>query len=427
MTLARRSAMTLARRYQPDLSAAAGWALAMSLVGYPVAGLIGSALNWDSTLASIPFRLGVLALSVVLWIKSPPIRKWARASPWLMAFTLFYLSRLLWDFLVAGVPGAGDALTFYVLTVLVPSAALGLVAGQLREDQAAQAIALTGGVVCAMAVTMYFMEWGMDRSLTEQTRRLSFEAVNPITLGHVAVTTIIAALAILQRGRRRWQGGTAAVLIGVALTCLVLAASRAPLLVLGVCGFTYAVSTGSWRIRLMLLGAAVLVGTLIILGGGGESEIFVRISDIEEDDSSLQRLLLQANAITQFLGSPILGSAFTELAFLEYPHNLFIETGMALGMVGLVVMVTLTYLAGVQAVRRLRAGEVLMPLLLFQYFLAIQFSGSIWGSAGFWALMAVMLGLKSAPAVQRLARGRRTQLPATAEPGLVNTSTNPTS
>ena len=418
--------MRLARRRRPDMSAAAGWALALAVVGYPVAGLIGSALNWDSTLASIPYRLGVLALSVVLWTKSPPIRTWARRSPWLMMFTLLYMLRLLWDFGLVGVPGAGEALTFYVIGVLIPAAALGLVAGQLREDQAAAAVALMGGLVCVMAVTMYYMDWGMDRSLTEQSRRLSFEAVNPITLGHVAVTTIIAAMSILQRGRRGWQRGLAPVLVGIALTCLVLAASRAPLLVLGVCGLTYAASMGSWRTRLLFLGAALMIGTAVVLSAGGESELFVRFSALEEDDSALQRLLLQANAITQFLGSPILGSAFTELEFLEYPHNLFIETGMALGMVGLVVMVMLIYAAGVQFVRRLRAGEVLVPLLLLQYFVAIQFSGSLWGSTSFWALMAVVLGLQSARAPRPPAFDCRLHAHSPAAPALTNVPATPT-
>lgn len=418
--------MKLARRRLPDMSGAAGWALALALVGYPVAGLIGSALNWDSTLASIPFRLGVLALSGVLWARSPPLRTWARNSPWLMAFTLLYLLRLLWDFGVAGVPGAGEAFVFYCIAVLVPAAPLGLTAGQLREEQAAQAIALTGGLVCVMAVSMYFMEWGMDRSLTEQTRRLSFEAVNPITLGHVAVTTIIAALAILHRGPRGLQRALAPVLMVVALTCLVLAASRAPLLVLGVCGLTYAVSAGSWRTRLVLLGSALLIGLAAFISTGGESELFVRFADIEEDDSSIQRLLLQANAITQFLGNPLLGSAFTELEFLEYPHNLFIETGMALGVVGLVVMLMLIYLAGVQFVRSLRAGKVLVPLLLLQYFLAIQFSGSLWGSTSFWALMAVVLGLQAARAPQRPACAPRMQPRPPAEPALATAPATPT-
>ena len=418
--------MRIARRRLPDMSAAASWALALTLVGYPIAGLIGSALNWDSTIASIPFRLGVLALSVVLWSRGPPLQIWLKRSPWLIGFSLLYLMRLLWDLGVAGVPGAGEALAFYIITVLAPATALGLVAGQLHEDHAAQAIALVGGLVCAMAVTMHFMGWGLDRALTEQTHRLSFEAVNPITLGHVAVTTVLAALALLQRPGHGWRRVLAPVLIGIALTCLVLAASRAPLLALGVCGLTYAVSTASWRTRLLLLFATLLIGTAAVLSTGGESELFVRFSDIEEDDSSMQRLLLQANAITQFLASPILGSAFTELEFLEYPHNLFVETGMALGVVGLVVMFMLIYLAGVQLVRSLRVGEVLVPLLLLQYFVAFQFSGSLWGSAGFWALMAVVLGLRPVPAARFPASARQMRPRAPTEPAQASAPTTQT-
>ena len=189
---------------------------------------------------------------------------------------------------------------------------------------------------------------------------------------------------------------------------------------------TYAVSKGSWRSRFLLLGAALLIGTATVLSTGGESELFVRFTDIEEDDSSIQRLLLQANAITQFLGSPLLGSAFTELEFLEYPHNLFIETGMALGVVGLFVMFMLIYLAGVQFVRSLRAGKVLVPLLLLQYFVAIQFSGSLWGSTSFWALMAVVLGLQAARAPQRSARAPRMQPRPPDAPALANVPATPT-
>ena len=118
--------MRIALRRLPDMSAAASWALALTLVGYPIAGLIGSALNWDSTIASIPFRLGVLALSVVLWSRGPPLQTWLKRSPWLIGFGLLYLMRLLWDLGVAGVPGAGEALAFYIITVLAPAAALGL-------------------------------------------------------------------------------------------------------------------------------------------------------------------------------------------------------------------------------------------------------------------------------------------------------------
>lgn len=389
-----------------DLSSATGWALALTLVGYPVAGLIGSAFNWNSTAASVPFRIGVLVLSAVLWARSPPAIALVRQSPWLAGFTMVYLLRLLWDFGVTNVPGAGEALGFYFVTVLLPIIPIALSAAHLRERQTAQAIALVAGLACAMAVAMYVMDWGLDRSLTEVTQRLSFEAVNPITLGHAAVTAIIAALAL---GRHRLVGQRLlliAAVIAVALPCLLLSASRGPFLTLGLCGAAYLFAAFSWRAR-MLLGVGFLGLALLAATALNESQLLLRFSDLEEDESAMERLLLQANAIQQFLGSPLFGSAFAELEFSTYPHNLFIETGMATGLVGLLLMGMVIYHSGVQVVRRLRAGETLMPLLWLQYFLAFQFSGSLWGASGFWSMSAVLLGLQRQAAQRRRRRTRR--------------------
>ena len=85
-----------------------------------------------------------------------------------------------------------------------------------------------------------------------------------------------------------------------------------------------------------------------------DGELWRRFSTIEEDVSALDRLLLQGNAISQYLDRPILGSAFVELRLLTYPHNLFIETAMALGVVGLVVLVAM--LAGLWATVALPIG-----------------------------------------------------------------------
>ena len=396
--------MTMVQRRRTDLSAAAGWALSLTLVGYPVAGLIGSAFDWDSTAASVPFRVGVLVFSVVLLVRSPASGIWLRKASWLKVFTLLYLLRLLWDLGVAGVPGAGGALAFFLITVLLPCMALACVAGELREEQCAQATAILGGTVCFMAVVMYAMDWGLHRSLTEQTRRLSFEAVNPITLGHTAVTTVIAALVLARRPIGSLRIALVFAAIVVALSCLVLSASRGPLLALGVCALGYVLFASNWRMRLLLLGLGVLIGLLTLSNLGDGSELLLRFTDLDEDDSSLERLLLQSNAINQFLASPWLGSAYCELEFLEYPHNLFIETAMALGVVGLMVMSVLVYLAGVQFVRRIRDGETLLPLLLLQYLVAIQFSGSLWGANAFWAMMAVTLAGKLRPQASPMRR-----------------------
>ena len=65
-----------------------------------------------------------------------------------------------------------------------------------------------------------------------------------------------------------------------------------------------------------------------------------------------------------------------------------------LGVAGLAVMSIIIFQAGAEFVRRIKVGETLVPLLLLQYFLAIQLSGSLWGAASFWAMLVVTLSNK---------------------------------
>jgi O-antigen ligase len=385
------------------MSSATGWVLALVLVGYPVVGLLGSAFNWNSITASAPFRIAVVALSAVLWARSPSVLIFVRQSPWLVVFTAVYLSRLLWDLRVSNVPGAAEALAFYLVTVLLPVIPIALSAARLCEKQAAKAIGLVAWLACVLAVVMYVMGWGLDRSNTELTQRLSFEAVNPITLGHAAVTAIIASLTLV---RHRSVGMRPLVIVAVipaALACLLLSASRGPLLTLGFCTLAYLCTVSSWRNR-MLLGVGIPILAILAVNVLDEPQLLLRFSGMEEDKSALERLLLQTNAIQQFLSSPVFGSAFVELELLTYPHNLFIETAMATGLIGLACMGMIIYGCVIQFTRRLRDGETLVPLLWLQFFLAVQFSGSLWGAAGFWCMSAVLLGVRRRTAQRK--RGR---------------------
>lgn len=90
---------------------------------------------------------------------------------------------------------------------------------------------------------------------------------------------------------------------------------------------------------------------------------------------------------------------------------------MALGVIGLLAICALVYQAGLLFVRYLRAGQTLVPLLLLlQYFIAILFSGSLWGSASFLALMAVILCARPSPGRSQSERRLRARPPAALAP-----------
>ena len=365
----------------------ASWIFVLSLVGYPLLGLIATVMNWESSIVSIPFRAIMLVASLVVILQAAARSPWWRGNRWLLLFWFAYLVRLLWDLLVVGVPGAAEALGVFLTITLLPSLAAGLAATRgLSGRDTAWRLVVVGGAVCTLAIAIYAFGWGAAQTLSAEVTlgRLAFEAVNPITLGHVATTTLIAVLCLTQRGVPPARL-VALIAIGAAAgSCLLLAGSRGPMLALTVCSLVFALATGRWR-WIVLMSLLILPEVL-----NPEGAIWARIATGGEDESSLERLVLQANAIAQFIDNPVLGSAFTELELLTYPHNLFIETAMALGLVGLALLSVLAGRVGRCAWRSVHSGELLFALLLLQYFVAAQFSGAIWGAAPLWICVAVV-------------------------------------
>jgi hypothetical protein len=364
---------------------AVAWLFVGVVIGYPVAGLLASARDWDSVAASIPLRIGLILLSAWVWLTTRNPGR-GRGGLWLAAFGIAYLVRLLWDIGVAQVPGAVEALAFFVATVAIPAAALWRGVSSLSEAQAMRLMFILGSAICLVALGMHTLGIGQNRSLTEATGRLSFEALNPITIGHTAVSTLISGLCMVRNGLKPGQAPLLIVGGLAAGTTLLLAASRGPLLCLAAAGLVFAVVTGRW------FWLALITLALTPFLSAADSQMLARFSAIEQDQSALERLVLQANAIDQFLSRPVLGSAFIELELLEYPHNLFVETAMALGLVGLLLMLFVLAKAWIAIVRHVGAGQLLVALLFVQYFVAAQLSGAIFGHGALAAGMVLLLG-----------------------------------
>lgn len=375
----------------------ARWVFILSLIGYPLFGLLAALMGTDSTATSIPFRVLVIALSLLAIGMAGRIHLPGRGYRWLWVLFALYTGRLLWDMAMVDVLNAQVAITFFAVTVVLPCYALSRTASTWQERPTAILLVAFGGVSCALAVVMHTFGFGMESSLTEATGRLSFEAVNPISLGHVAATTLVAALCLVGCRLSLRTKVLVACAVLAAATTLVLAASRGPVLALGVCALAFAISTGRWRL-LILAGLFVLP---VILDQS--SELLVRFSDIEYDESSAERILLQSSAISEFVEHPWFGSAFVDPVMKSYPHNLVIETAMALGVFGLALLMVVFARVAIQVRKRLRfrPGQLLLPLLFLQYFLGAQLSGAIWGNSGLWVVLTMLVGYPFARRARR--------------------------
>jgi O-antigen ligase len=371
---------SFARRWAPRM-------MLLSLFSYPAIALITSVADMDSRVAAVPLRIVVFFIALYVIAGTSRDGRWLRKNYWVLAFALLYLARLLYDWLVAGIPKADEALTFYVVACLVPCIASGM-AGivALGEKRAAWQLALVGGAICAFAVLMSLLGLGAARTYDPWATggRLSFEALNPITLGHIGASTLIALLSIT---RTRMPAANFLVLVSlaaVAVWTMLASGSRGPILSLACAGLVYAAMTARFGWILLIV---VALGSLLLFG---ENAALARFEGTATDDSALIRLAIQGNAIIQFLGSPILGSAYTELQSLEYPHNLIIETAMAMGVVGLLLLIIVLVRTARIAWRCLKEGRTLIPLLFVQAFIGSQFSGSIWGATGLFLTIMVL-------------------------------------
>jgi O-antigen ligase len=363
------------------------WVFTLTIIGYPLAGMVTAAFYWPSFYGSYPFRLGVALLSCILLLRAILLRLRTHIDAPLLIFSTAYVLRLFWDLVVAQIPGAEMAFVFFVATVLLPSVAVVTGIRMASEEEIARLMFLVGTAVSFIAVGLLYFGIGQGESGLE-TGRLSFDAVNPITLGHAGATTLIAAISCWYQARRAIPFWLFAIGTTAGAICLVMAASRGPFVALGACLIVFAIGRKKWGLLAVALAMLLYSVTQIPMD---RLEILQRFSTVSEDESSLERLLIQANAIQQFLQNPWFGSAYAELISGQYPHNLFIETAMALGVGGLLLVVVIIIRASRASLVALRSNSLLVPLLFVQYFVAAQFSGSIWGAGAFWASTTFIL------------------------------------
>ncbi len=375
------------------------WAFALSVIGYPLAGLLAVFVNVPSWATSYPFRAAVAALSFALFWQARALRRQGRAHVLITVFWILYVLRLVWDSLL-GPPGAAEALFYFTLTVAIPVAALMRGAVHWDEVHATKVVFYMGSAICGAGMVLGLGIVATDRMMSDITNQLFLDTINPITFSHAGVTTLLAAASLFSGKTRQVSSGTLAVGVAFAVGCMVQAASRGPLVALVACATLAALAQNRWTLLALV---AALGGA--VASSGTALEIFTRfeaLEDVQGDASSLERLLLQANALHMFQQSPLIGAAYAEFEMNTYPHNVFIETAMALGVVGLLPLIAMTLLCFWNSWRLLRRGQMLLPLLFIQFFIGFQFSSALWGATAYWACTGLLL-CASAPKKRRKA------------------------
>ncbi|MBK8085092.1 MAG: O-antigen ligase family protein [Devosia sp.] len=227
-----------------------------------------------------------------------------------------------------------------------------------------------------------------------------FDKLNPISVGHLGVTTLLACIALLPQ--MRFSVVRLAVVIaigGAGLYVAVLGASRGPLVAMvAALGFLVCAKYGRWWVIAPIVLPVIwfVIEPLLSDAGVLEALRFSTIlnallsGDAGYDVTSSLRVEAFGEAWDRFASNPLFGSRF-DLVNGGYPHNLWIESGMAMGIVGLVLLSGCLLVSLRRAWQLVQLDHWLLPLLFVQYAVGAMFSGAIWGSGPFWTIVAPLL------------------------------------
>jgi O-antigen ligase len=382
--------------------------LALSVVGFPFASTIPVVLSLPSTVATVPFR--GLVLGLALWaffrwmLVGGRLYSGMALLPMLALWTLL-IARLAWDTIIDPIsrvtdPEVGQFLALGLGATFLPALAFLERPGDETLRTASRLIQLLG-FVCVLAVF-----WLGVTTLREGAvfQRLGIATLNPVSVGHLGASVFIVTACAALHARRHCLAVPAWLRWGRILSMLcacgavVASFSRGPAAaVVFAAAMLMLFHEGFARSALKRLVAglaiasafvAAAVALVLYLEQNAIISAVFRLSQGLQDTASRERLSMAENALQQFESAPLLGDLLVERGLMTYPHNFVVETLMATGYPGGILLAVCLGLGTWYAWRLVRAaGEAAwLGLLYFQYLVLQLTSGSVFLGGTFWAL-----------------------------------------
>jgi hypothetical protein len=382
--------------------------LLLSLTGFLVSATTLSALGISSTSFSILARALTLGFSCIALYRAaintkPHVSAFVLA---LLAFCIFYLVRIFFDTLIIDRSLAKADYIYWVWAIgasFVPMFA----AMTLRQHNVrgmfpwVLMIFVYCSVLAAGFGTSYFSSDG--GATAADIGRLSMSSLNPISTGHLGVSTIIVCLFQIISIRSGLSLVSLVAVIGVILGAylVVVSGSRGPIFA-GFCVMLYILVTkGIVRSYMLIIFALpVLYFGIQFALLVQETTDFVTVSRFtatgaDNDQSVLGRFSAYSGAIRQTIDSPILGSSLEEFSTGYYPHNVILESFMSTGIYGgmLFFFVHFYIVWRGHLIFNNVASCSWVLFLYIQFLAASMVSGAIWNSTYLWVTLGVCYAL----------------------------------
>lgn len=288
--------------------------------------------------------------------------------------------------------------TTFALTML-PLLLVIVVAGDRELISSFLRITLNGSVIFSAVgvISLFFLD-GQRLELTSNT----------IGSGRIAMMGLLIAPAVVAPGKRK--PFIVAAIIGLTFVATLATGSRGPLLAGAVSLLAiYGIWTKWIAIRVLGFVIAAFVGVGILFSSWIEEIVPMssvgRVRSLIEavfgqgdlDGSSMTRVRLMAHAIDMWSERPFIGWGLGSFGIVEsnsslgantYPHNLFLQFGAELGMIGFAVVSLMVVWVFVRLYSGLKDPSVTAVAILTMFaFVSAQLSNNIYDNRWLWGML----------------------------------------
>lgn len=184
--------------------------------------------------------------------------------------------------------------------------------------------------------------------------------------------------------------------LGLGLFAILISSARSPVLaaaVLVILMFLYINRLKYWLALLALIIISV-IGVYYIRHSSLSTEYIVRIYDAIFEGNAYGRSYYLLKGWEIFKNNPLIGGA-TLFEDAMYPHNIFVELLMSMGIAGLLFFVLYFKDLGKFKIKYIKENICYLPYFLFfaQYLVLVQTSYCIFANIEFWCFSAVIISI----------------------------------